>query len=111
MADLLNHGKKKNKDVSVKVNTVTRQQAGFGDSTNSEEEIANFDVNMRVSNHVRNSVLSLSKVIEGKKIASDVISILVDSYVGKMDQRTRKAYEQVVNVMEAKDYIDHSLKQ
>ncbi|MBT1150925.1 hypothetical protein DIS15_12320 [Levilactobacillus brevis] len=79
MADLLNHGKKKNKDVSVKVNTVTRQQAGFGDSTNSEEEIANFDVNMRVSNHVRNSVLSLSKVIEGKKTASDVISILVDS--------------------------------
>ena len=113
MGGLLKHDndnqvKSPDKKVNVNVSSISRKQAGFGED--SAEKIPTFDVNMRVDNHTRNAVLALSKASADKRSASEMVSLMIESYLESLTPQTRDTYDELVSMMETKDKLDYKLK-
>ena len=113
MSGLLKHDnndqiKNPDKKVNVQVSSISRKQAGFGEA--SVEKIPTFDVNMRVDNHTRNAVLALSKATADKRSASEMVSLMIESYLESLTPQTRDTYDELVSMMETKDKLDYKLK-
>lgn len=113
MGGLLKHGnddqvKSPDKKVNVNVSSISRKQAGFGED--SVEKIPTFDVNMRVDNHTRNAVLALSKATADKRSASEMVALMIESYLKSLTPQTRDTYDELVSMMETKDKLDYKLK-
>lgn len=108
MSNLLNHSKDPDKNVKIKSNSISRKDAGFGDSIN--DHLPTFDVNMRVDNHTRNAVLALSKISSEKKTASEIVSLLIENYVEDLNPQSVEIYQDFVNMLEEKDKLNYKLK-
>lgn len=116
MSGLLNHNtdsKSKNnpdKKVEVKVNSISRAAAGFGDKKQQSDLIPTFDVNMRIDNHARNAVLALAKTTADKRSASEMVTILVEKYLQTMNPQSLEVYQELVTMFEDKDQLSYKLK-
>lgn len=108
MSSLLNHsGTNPDKNVDIKVKSVSRQEAGFA---SSETPLPTFDVNMRIDNHSRNAVLALAKITADKRSASEMVSILVEEYLKELNPKAMESYTELVDAFEEKDKITFNLK-
>lgn len=108
MSNLLKHSNDPDKNVNVNVNSISRQEAGFGDK--NIQHIPTFDVNIRVNNHTRNAVLALSKISPENKTASEIVSILVEKYVESLNPQSMEIYQDFVDMLEQKDKLNYKLK-
>jgi len=110
MSNLLQHGdgKNPNKKVDIKVKEISRTEAGFVDIP--ESIIPTFDVNMRVDNHTRNAILALSRATADKRTASEMASILIESYLEKLNPQTLEVYQDFLGMLEDKDKMEYKLK-
>ncbi|WP_282802531.1 DUF5388 domain-containing protein [Secundilactobacillus kimchicus] len=106
MSGLLDHGNNPDKKVNVNVNSLSRKQAGFVDT----ETIPTFDVNMRVDNHTRNAVLALAKTTADKRSASEMVSILIETYLETLNPQSKEIYQDFVDMLENKDKLDYKMK-
>ena len=77
---------------------------------NSKQSVPTFDVNMRVDNHTRNAVLALARATADKRIASEMVSILVESFLDNMTPSKLKIYQDFLDVLEKKDRLGYKLK-
>ncbi|MVF16007.1 DUF5388 domain-containing protein [Fructilactobacillus sanfranciscensis] len=108
MSNLLDHGNDPDKNVKVNVKSVSRKEAGFGDSDN--DLIPTFDVNIRVDNHTRNAILALSKISPDNQTASAVVAKLVESYTENLNPQSLEVYQDFADMLEKKDKLNYKFK-
>lgn len=109
MSDLLNHSKNPDKGVNVKAKSISRKDAGFG-NTPDVPVYPTYDVNMRLDNHARNSVLALAKATADKRTASEMMAILVEAYADNLEPQTEEIYQNFLKMFEEKDRLESKLK-
>lgn len=112
MSNLLNHNNDNNKDpdkkVTIKAKQISRSEAGF--SNKPSPAVPTFDVNMRVDNHTRNAVLALARATADKRTASEMVSILIESFLDSMTPQGLEVYQDFLDMLEQKDKLEYKLK-
>lgn len=106
MSKLLNHNDNPDKKVNVSVQSISRKDVGFVDNTS----IPTFDVNMRIDNHTRNAVLSLAKATADRRSATEMVSILIETYLETMTSQDKEVYNEFIDIFENKDKLVYKMK-
>ena len=76
----------------------------------SNNPVPTFDVNMRVDNHTRNAVLALARATADKRTASEMVSILIESFLDSMTPQGLEVYQDFLDMLEQKDKLEYKLK-